>query len=279
MALTLWWDGDDDDEIAFEESVSQNRFYKHQSTAPRSVDIDAGAAYIRRLGYAFERVTEGFNETNFQIDSMNPIEVGLAAIFENDIEAVLGLLQSWSLPITAAVAEIATLGGWLEASTGTDLMGEFNESDLIVLGSQRNEKKISKDSILEVYSTGLFMRGTLVSDDDPPIEREGWQLAFEILPRLNDRKQVEFKVNDFVKEFQLESQEMADKLMCALEELGLDEAAQKVSEVGLRKSETFYGKTNPCRCIPTMLRKPHSPTERPSSDMLELITIRKSRTF
>jgi hypothetical protein len=234
MALTLWWDGDDDDEIAFEESVPRTRSLRQShSQAPRSVDVNTGIAYIRRLGYAFERVTEGSQESNFQIDSMNAVEVGLAAIFENDVEAVLGLLQSWSLPLAAAVAEIATLGGWLEASTGTDLMGEFNESDLIVLGSQGNAKKITKNSILDIYSTGLFMKGTLIGDGDPASEREGWELAFEIIARLNDRSQVEHKVNDFLNEFPLESQEMADKLMCALEGLGLDQAAQRASEVSL----------------------------------------------
>jgi hypothetical protein len=252
MALTLWWDGDDDGEITFEESVSRNRNFKQsRSQAPRFVDLNTEAAYVRRLGYAFDRVTEGSEEANLQIDSMNATEVGLAAIFENDVEAVLGLLQSWSLPIAAAVAEIATLGGWLEASTGTDLMGEFNESDLIVLGSQKHDKKITKDSVLEVYSTGLFLKGTLRSEEDHT-EVEGWQLAFEILPRLSNRSQMEFKINDFLKEFPLESQEMADKLMSALEGLGLDKAAQQVSEVTLSNIILSISNLTSSRCTPIM---------------------------
>ncbi|KAI9880783.1 MAG: hypothetical protein M1830_000219 [Pleopsidium flavum] len=244
VGLTAWWDGDDNDEIAVGSlAMTRRSLRRSQSQAPRSVDVNASAAYLRRLSYAFDRVTDDTDEDAFQINSMNPIEVGLASIFEGNVEGLIGLLRGWSLTVTSAVVEIASLGGWLGIPSGTKMRNNFNESDLMVLSYGQDTKVMDKDDILMEYAEGLSKREVIYSEKYDT-EREGWELAVEILGRLDDETLSSKKIGELLDRLPLDSGERVDKLLSICSELGLDSQARKISEKyadSIAESSNDYG--------------------------------------
>lgn len=231
VGLTAWWDGDDNDEITRGSlGLSRRSIRRSQSLAPRSVDVDVLSAYLRRLSYAFDRVTDDTDEGAFQINSLNPVEVGLASIFEGNVEGVIGLLRGWSLPITSAVVEIASLGGWLGIPSGTKMMNNFNESDLMVLSYGQDKQRLGKDEILVEYADALSERDLLRSEQYD-IEREGWELSVQILGRLDDDVLSSTKICQLLDELPLDSGERVDNLLNICSELGLDLQTRKIAEV------------------------------------------------
>lgn len=231
IGLTAWWDGDDNDEIIKGSlGMSRRSIRRLQSLAPRSVDVDVLTAYLRRLSYAFDRVTDDTDEEAFQINSMNPVEVGLASIFEGNVEGVIGLLRGWSLTITSAVVEFASLGGWLGIPSGTKMLNNFNESDLMVLSYGQDKQRLGKDEILAEYAEALSNRDVLRSEHYD-IEREGWELAVEILGRLDDDVLSSMKICQLLDDLPLDSGGRVDNLLNICSELGLDSQTRKIAEV------------------------------------------------
>ena len=231
IGLTAWWDGDDNDEITRGSmGMSRRSIRRSQSFAPRSVDVDVLTAYLRRLSYAFDRVTDDTDEEAFQINSMNPVEVGLASIFEGNVEGVIGLLRGWSLTITSAVVEVASLGGWLGIPSGTKMMNNFNESDLMVLSYGQDKQRLGKDEILVEYAEALADRDVIQSEQQN-IEREGWELSVEILGRLDDDVLSSTKICQLLDELSLDSGERVDNLLNICSELGLDSQTRRIAEV------------------------------------------------
>ncbi|OAX84033.1 hypothetical protein ACJ72_01592 [Emergomyces africanus] len=230
VGLTSWWDGEDDSDISTAESNfsrSAMRRSRSQSQTPRSVDSNTVEAYLRRLDYSFANVTESLGEEGFRVNSMNPMEVGLASIFEGNIEGVLEMLQTWSLPIASAVAEVASFGGWLDTSVGSKPMPGFNENDLMVLNYGKNEKPLHKDDILVNYALGLFDRKPLES---PIGTRDGWEVALEVLSRLDDQEIMKTKVTELLDRIPLKTSEDMDKVVLLCAELGFNDEGRKVSE-------------------------------------------------
>lgn len=241
IGLTAWWDGDDNDEITKGSlGMSRRSIRRSQSLAPRSVDVDVLTAYLRRLSYAFDRVTDDTDEEAFQINSMNPIEVGLASVFEGNVEGVIGLLRGWSLTITSAVVEIASLGGWLGIPSGTKMMNNFNASDLMVLSYGQDKQRLGKDEILVEYAEALSNRDVLRSQHHD-IEREGWELSVEILGRLDDDVLSSKIICQLLDELPLDSGDRVDNLLNICSELGLDSQTRKIAEV----CQSFSGMFNP----------------------------------
>lgn len=229
IALTVWWDGDDDDEITKESPNPRGSVTKRpQSQTPRSVDLNPGEAYLRRLDYTFACVTDLETLGAFKVNSLNNFEVGLASLFENNVEGVLDILQTWSLAITSAIVEVASLGGWLETSAGARPLPGFNENDLMVLSYGQEEKRVHKDDILVNYASGLFDREVL---EDPSGMREGWEIALEILSRLDDRDTMQKQVNHLLDSLPLDTSVRMDKVVLLCTELGFDVESRKVSEV------------------------------------------------
>ena len=231
IGLTAWWDGDDDDEIAVASlAMSRRSMVRSQSRAPRSVDADTIGAYLRRLAYAFERVTDHNDDEAFQINPMNPVEIGLASTFEGNVEGVIGLLRCWSLPIASAVVEVASQGGWLEASAGGGIVDGFNESDLMVLSYGQPGKGMDRDNILIQYAEKLFEKNKL-DDRKANTIREGWELAIRILTRLDDPNLANKKIGGLLNRLQLHSEQRVDKLLDVCNNLGMDKEAYSIAEV------------------------------------------------
>ncbi|EQL31103.1 hypothetical protein BDFG_06494 [Blastomyces dermatitidis ATCC 26199] len=228
VGLTAWWDGEDDSDItAGETNFNRSVMRRSQSQAPRSVDSNPEEAYLRRLDYSFANVTENLGEEGFQVNSMNPMEVGLASVFEGNIEGVLEMLQTWSLSIASAVAEVASFGGWLDTSVGSKPMPGFNQNDLMVLNYGKNEKPLRKDDILINYAMGLFDRNPLES---PTGARDGWEVALEVLSRLDDQEIMRTKATELLDRIPLDTSEHMDKVVLLCADLGFNDEGRRVSE-------------------------------------------------
>ncbi|KAL8913241.1 MAG: hypothetical protein Q9171_001888 [Xanthocarpia ochracea] len=232
LGLTIWWDGEDDDDENLAASFIQSRrsLRRSQHDSNRTVDINPIAAYTRRLAAAFERVTDDDDPDLFRIDSNNAVEIALASVFEGNVEGVMGLLRSWSLPIAAAAVEIASLGGWFESTAGAEKMNGFDQSDLMVLSSySQPETGLSYDAILIDYSSALFKRQVLgkVAAVD---QVEGWELAMQILCRLDDEEVGTKKLSELLQQLPLTSDKRVDRLLHLCRNFGLDREASSIAE-------------------------------------------------
>lgn len=233
IGLVAWWDGEEDDEIAVGSlAVTRRSLRKSLTRGSRLVDVNSKEAYLRRLSHAFEKVTDDANEGLFQISSISPVEVGLASIFEGNVEGIVGILHGWSLPVASAVAEIASLGGWYNAGLSNGMVEGFDESDLLVLSSygQRDSGLLSRDSILTDYAEKL-VEIDFLGDTKNEKTLEGWELSTKIYSRLQDSSTAQKKLLSLIKKLALTSQRRVDKIMRACKTFGFEAEAFDIAEV------------------------------------------------
>lgn len=235
-ALTIWWAGNDDDDGFAGGSLSMSRrsIRRSQSRSTRLVDVNTQAAYLRRLAFAFDRVTNSSENVIFEVSPVDPVEVGLASIFEGNLEGVLLLLEGWSLPVASAVIEIASKGGWYEESSNGAAMNDFDESDLMVLSSYGQKSRTSKkDSILIEYAEALSNKGVLRGGNE--LSTEGWELSVALFSRLDDNRTTKKKVSELLQRVPLISDLRADKLLNVCRSVDMDQEARIIAEVGYFK--------------------------------------------
>lgn len=226
IALVLWWDGGNSNRnLALTKSRAS-----HRGPTPQISDKEA---YIQRLQEALEIVTN--NETDFQVNTLSHVEVGLASLMDGDNEAATGFLRAWSGPVSSAVAEVASLGGWLPPSEPQSLinMGSLDQDDMDLLGLNSSPTKVDsiKDQTLITYARALSNRGELRSSKNTQKSREGWELAIAVLGRLDSAARSEDMVRDFLNNFELDSASKVDKLWNLLSGIGMDRQAEETAEV------------------------------------------------
>ncbi|KAL1958819.1 hypothetical protein VTO42DRAFT_3656 [Malbranchea cinnamomea] len=226
VGLVGWWDGEDDNDIILKNGNSGYSAKRQPSQAPRSVDSNPEEAYLRRLDYAFGCVTNTLGKDGFQVNSMNDVEVALASVFEGNVDGVLRILRIWSIPVASFVAEVASFGGWLETSAGSEPLPGFNESDLEVLNYGQMDR-IRKDDLLLDYASSVFNFSRLETSSEV---RDGWELSLEVLSRLDDQELMKTKVNEYLDRIDLDTAEKMDKMVLLCTELGFNDEACKVSE-------------------------------------------------
>jgi hypothetical protein len=233
IGLTAWWDGEDDDG-AFRASTSSPDFQRSRGSRNqlRAVDRNMRNAYLRRLDLAFSSATnEPSDDTGFRVNTMNSLEVGLASVFEGNVQGVLELLQSWSLCITAAITEVAEVGGWLEDG-GQQKMPGLSENDLMVLsygqGNMPASRGLTRDEVMRNYALGLNERRSIENESN---SREGWELGLEVLARVHNPEIAKKAVTDIVEKLPLDNLDQLDKLVVLCSDLGLEEQGRKIAEV------------------------------------------------
>jgi len=231
VGLTVWWTGDEDEDMAVG-SVALTRRSLRQSRGASLVDVNPIAAYLRRLTFAFERINdEGSDEEEFSVNTLDPVEVGLASIFEGNVEGVMGLLRMWSLPVASAVAEIASAGGWYESPIGADVMNGLDQSDLMMMsGYEQRTQPLTRDAILTDYAEALSTRDT-IQDMRAGAGREGWELSMAVLARLNDDRLATKKVSELLDQLASDSDARMDKILRTCEQFGIPRLAHKKTEV------------------------------------------------
>lgn len=219
-ALTIWWDGSDEDTIA---TWSLNVSRSHRPNNEQSREDP----YLSRLSAAFLCVTDPDDSDSFQINTMSILEVGLASVLQGNIEGVLSSLRAYSLTMASAVAEVASAAGWLNTGSSSNPAG-LDQDDLMVLSYGVDPVGIRKDDILVSYAEALFEREELRASNGTVYE--GWELSISIASRLDDLEAVETTTSRFLDQIELTGQKRMDKLVSLCTTLGLEEEARKISE-------------------------------------------------
>jgi Nup85 Nucleoporin len=224
IGLVVWWNPGRDDQRM---TLSRSQVFEEET------DSDT---YLQKLADSFYRATSG--STEFQVNTLDPIEVGLASSFEGDVEAVIGFLRAWSGPVSSAVAEVAALGGWLPRVESQALisMDNLDQDDMDLLGLDPPSKQMDdiKDHTLIIYASALAERGKLESTPSyghPKTVREGWEIAIEVLGRLDSVSRSEQEVGYLLGDFPLDSGATVNKLLKLLNDLGMTDLAGNIAEV------------------------------------------------
>ncbi|KAJ4306247.1 Nucleoporin nup85 [Collariella sp. IMI 366227] len=236
VGLLGWWDerrGKADNNTPF--GMSQS-FSRSQALVVASAPVGDAESYLDRLARAFHAAVE----SDFHFNSQNPVEIGMACMFEDNVKGVIGLLRGWSLPIAAAVAEIASLGKWLpqHQPSGAFGLADLDMDDLEVLGMDPgapDEVDGIKDSTLVQYAQALAdYDGLSAVKDKFGVSREGWELSMSVLGRMDSPERSEEMVRDLVQhlfqELHVDSNEMVDRLWTLLSELGMVDYAEETAE-------------------------------------------------
>ena len=235
--LTVWWDGEDETNA----SASLSRSTLRRSTAAgqrtREVDVAPLAAYRNRLADAHAEVTTNPEDSVFQVDTLNPLLVALASVMEDNVEDVVALLRTWSLPVAVSVVEVGSLGGWLPQgrprSRGLAEQG-FSSEDLMVLSHGPTNKKpdtdIERDDVLLQYADRLAEREYFQAVESSA-KKEGWELAVSILGRLDNATSAQTRIEGLLQDIELSDDVRVDKVLTLCSDLGLVEQARAISEV------------------------------------------------
>lgn len=228
VGLFGWWDETRSD--------MKPQFSASQSLALTSQNNGA-EGYMERLARSFHTAVDA----EFHFNPLNPVEVGMACVFEDNAKAVIAILRTWSLPVAAAVAEIASLGRWLPQHQASALYAfeDLDMEDLEVLGvNPQDPDEIDgiKDNTLIQYAQELANYKEMSSvNDKSGIPRDGWEVAIHVLGRMDSAQRSEDTVGELVEtilqEINVDSSEMVDKVWRLLNELGMIQFAEQVAEV------------------------------------------------
>jgi hypothetical protein len=163
------------------------------------------------------------------IDKSNPIHIGLCAIFEGDLEAFMAIAKHLSITISSAVAEVASVGGWLSGYGRRDRA--FNKSDLMVLSyGEPDSETVLKDNLLATYADLLASRESFY-DEESHRRVEGWQLALTVLGRLYDPELATTKATTLLDSIVLDSNSTVDKVLEICGMLGFSDQAMNLADV------------------------------------------------
>lgn len=208
-----------------------------QALVPLGVGAETDS-YLERLARAFHAAVA----SDFQLNSLNPVEIGMACVFEDNAKGLIGILRGWSLPIASAVAEIASLGKWLppHQPSGAFALEDLDMDDLEVLGMDPgapDEIDGIKDSTLVQYAQALAD----LEEDLGAVSRKktgpqyGWELAIQVLGRLDSSERSEEMVGILVKNLidnlHVDSESTVEKIWGILNELGMIPYAEETAEV------------------------------------------------
>ncbi|KAI4842298.1 hypothetical protein E4T44_07390, partial [Aureobasidium sp. EXF-8845] len=226
--LTAWWDGEDDDVMS--EDYAASRRSMRQSQSMRQVDVSPVFAYKKQLLLAFASVTDKPDEEEFYLNTVNPVHVGIACICEDDIQGLVGILRSWSLPVASAIVELATVAGWMPSSA-SNILDAFDQDDLMVLnhGQSPQPDLIKRDDVLIQYASVLAKKDSFKSATGKPVQ-EGWDLACRVLGRLDSFETAKSKISDLLNQVTLDSTTRVDKVLAVLNEIGLPDQVREIAE-------------------------------------------------
>lgn len=248
LTLAIWWSGEEEDFGQGSLAASRRSIMRSQRVRP--VDVTPVKAYCQRMAAALAAVIENSDE-DFSVNTTDRFEVGLACIVDDNVEGVLQLLSSWSLTVASAAAEIASVGEWFTRANG--IMDQFDQSDLMVLSYNEQQQKtgVTKDDLLVAYSNLLASKPQLHSQDGL-MSREGWEVAVQVLGRLDDGISGSDRIERLLNDLPLESSERVDKISRLCYDLGLSQHAQTIAQV----CQNIFSKglfTNYARNTPTIL--------------------------
>lgn len=231
LSLAIWWSGEEDD--LGQGSLAASRRSIARSQRVRSVDVTPAKAYCQRLSSALAAVIANSDE-DFSVNTTDKFETGIACIVDDNVEGALQIISSWSLTAASAIAEVASAGEWFTRARG--IMDQFDQSDLMVLSYTEQPKTgITKDDFLIAYANLLATKGEVKSQDGKT-SKEGWEIAVQVLGRLDDGISGSNRIEEILNDLPLESSDRVDKITRLCRELGFEQHAQVIALVSLHFS-------------------------------------------
>ena len=225
VALCGWWDSGRPQSRNLKLSQSQALIL------PGTLQIGSTEYYLNRAAAAFHLTVRA----NFSPNPQNAVEIALACCFEGNVNAVIGFLRTWSLPMACTVAEIASLGNWLPAPVATAqplTMDNLDADDMALLGITQpttDETEGIKDTTLVLYARELAGIEYISS------AKEGWEVAIEVLGRMDvpekSEEMVKELLRDLIERLSVESGSTVDKICVILNNLGMITFAEETAEV------------------------------------------------
>jgi hypothetical protein len=237
IGLTAWWDGEDDEILKGSLATNHRSVSRMQQTRP--VDVTPTLAYRQRLAYQYGRVIED-KDLKETFDPSDAIQIAIASVFQDDVDAILAIVRGWSMTMTSAIVELASAADWLPDSKprSNNVVRGLDQSDLMVLNYGDDEARSSKkDEILIQYADLLAAKPRLEAPVVGVIS-EGWQLALTVLARLDDIQAVESRVSAILEKIPLNSSDRVDSLLNLCSQLEFIEYGAKIAEV-TRKSSNW----------------------------------------
>ncbi|KAI6783519.1 uncharacterized protein J7T54_005548 [Emericellopsis cladophorae] len=221
VGMVCWWDQGNQRPRSLRLTQSQSL----QTTSK----LGNSDEYFQRLADSFHTVLQ----SDLIPNAMSPVEVAVASVFENNVNAAIGILRTWSLPLACAVAEVAALGGWLPPveSTRPLAFDALDMEDLALLNiSQPGPEEMlgMKDDTLEKYARDL------AGIEQLSPRQEGWEMAIQVLGRMDLPEKSEQIVGELLKDI-LEtldehSGRTVDKMWGILNDLGMINYAEETAE-------------------------------------------------
>ena len=229
--LTVWWDGQGDE---VEDLTASRRSLRHTQHT-RQVDVAPLAAYRRRLLLAFASVTDEPEDAVLGVNTVDPVQVGVASICEDNVEGAIALIRGWSMPIAAALVDVSSTAEWLpqKRPRSKGIMDGFDQEDLMVLShgqTQQEQAGLDRDDFLIDYADLLSSKAKFVSKGGDVV-REGWELAVRVLSRLDSAETAQNKIGQLFDKMALDSKEQVDKALAVCNDLGLSQQVRSISEV------------------------------------------------
>ncbi|KAL2758002.1 hypothetical protein ACRALDRAFT_2098225 [Sodiomyces alcalophilus JCM 7366] len=200
-------------------------------------------AWLDRLATALHAAVA----SEFEPNPRNPVEMAIVSAFEGNNTAVIGFLRTWSLPVAAAVAELASLGRWLPKPEMPNLilLDSLDQEDLDILGMPAR----GKDEVEGIKDTTLLQYAReLAGIDQLSPQRYGWEVAMEVLGRMDSTERSEEMVGELLRDIldvlNVDSSDTVEKLWKILSELGMityaEDTAETFAEI-LAKDSHRYG--------------------------------------
>ena len=238
ICQTLWWNGEEEEigNVSFTASRNQQSLIRAKEDRP--VDIMPRTAYRQKLSLSLRQVFAESEDQELQVNTSSSVEVGLACVLEDDLDGVLTILRGWSMPMSATVVEIAALGQWPGLSASSqEIMEQFSQSDLMVLGLSQNQPKNSHDDVLISYAGLLFEHADLESTTYQA-QQEGWELAIQLAGRVSIPSIANDRITSFLVKLDLSSASGVDsedtsrieRVMALCERLALSPLARRTAE-------------------------------------------------
>ncbi|PHH72945.1 hypothetical protein CDD83_4845 [Cordyceps sp. RAO-2017] len=189
VGLFGWWDdsGQRHKNLGLSQSLGLGASAASRPTSSQN--------YFDRLASAFHVVLR----SDLNPNPMNPVEVAIASIFEGNINAVIGCLRTWSLPVASSVAEIASLGRWLPPTQVSKPLpvDTLDMDDLALLGvapPSSDDMEGIKDTTLVLYAREL------AGIDHLSLHRDGWEMAIQVLGRMDVPEKADETVGELLRD-------------------------------------------------------------------------------
>jgi hypothetical protein len=251
LGLTIWWNGEEEEQQG-QGSLAASRRSVMRSQRIRSVDVTPVKAYCRRLSSALAAMVEN-SDDEFSVNTTDRLEVGIACVFDENVEGALQILSSWSITVGSAIAEVASAGEWFTRANG--IMDQFDQSDLMVLSyNEQQNAGVTQDDFLVAYSRLLATQGQL-RDANGQASSEGWELAIQVLGRLDDGVTGGGRIEEILDDLPLDSSVRVDKITRLCHDLGFSHHALTIALVrsllAITRSTTNFSRDTPTTSGPT----------------------------